>query len=349
MTVLGPIAPEELGRTHMHEHLLIDFLAVSSEQQSGHASAYATTASGTGRFEAPLSLDNLYDARRNPFAYKATLQLNAIPEAVRAMQEFRVAGGGCIVEVTPMGVGRDPEGLREISLRSGVTVVMGTGLYVKDYHPAGLGDAEPQAIADLIVQDFEEGSGVNSVRPGIIGEVGLTWPMDPREIKSLVAATLASKQTGMAITVHPGRNPEAPLAAVKIVEEAGGDLSRLVIGHIDRTLFEVKDMLELAGTGAGVEFDLFGLESSYYPLTDIDMPNDATRVDHIVELFAAGFGAQVTVGQDCDTRTRYTQFGGEGYQHIIAHVIPIMRRKGLSAADVDQILVDTPRRLLTLA
>ena len=349
MTVLGEIAPEQLGRTHMHEHLLIDFLAVSSDKQSGHASAYASTASGTGRFEAPLTLENVYDARRNPFAYKQTLQLNVISEAVRAMNEFRYAGGSGLVEVTPMGVGRDPEGLREIALASGVTIVMGTGFYVHDYQPASLNEMAPEQIAELIVRDFEEGTGVNNVRPGIVGEVGLTWPMHPDEVRSLTAATLASKQTGMAITVHPGRNPDAPMAAVKIVEAAGGDPSRLIIGHIDRTLFDIKDMIEVASTGALIEFDLFGLESSYYPLTDIDMPNDATRVEYIAELFAAGFGQQVTVGQDCDTRTRYTQFGGEGYQHIISHVIPVMLRKGLSTADVDQILVQTPRRMLTLA
>jgi phosphotriesterase-related protein len=171
----------------------------------------------------------------------------------------------------------------------------------------------------------------------------------PEEEKSLAGAALAAARTGMSITVHPGRNPQAPITAVRIAEKAGADLSRLVIGHLDRTLFSIKEMIELAETGCVLEFDLFGLESCYYPLTPIDMPNDAKRVDYIVELFEAGFGTQVAVGQDCDTKTRLTQYGGEGYQHIIERVVPIMRRKGLSEADVDQILIGTPQRLLTLA
>jgi phosphotriesterase-related protein len=349
MSVLGDIEPDALGRTHMHEHLLIDFLAVSADRQSSHASAYAATATANGKFDTKITLETLYDARRNPFLFKDTLQLNNVGDSVRAMTEFRTAGGGGLVEVTPIGVGRDPQGLREISLLSGVPVVMGTGYYVRDYHPSSLESTSAEEIADTIVEDFTVGTGINKIRPGIIGEIGLTWPVHPEEEKSLTAAALAQARTGMPITVHPGRNPQAPITAVQIVEKAGGDLSRLVIGHLDRTLFDTRDMLELASTGCVLEFDLFGLESCYYPLSDIDMPNDARRVDYIVELFEAGYGSQVVVGQDCDTKTRLTQYGGEGYQHVIEHVVPIMRRKGLSEADVDQILIDTPRRLLTLA
>ena len=37
------------------------------------------------------------------------------------------------------------------------------------------------------------------------------------------------------------------------------------------------------------------------------------------------------------------------YGHIFANVIPLMRRRGFSEAEVHAILVDNPRRLLTLA
>jgi phosphotriesterase-related protein len=349
MTVLGDISPEELGQTHMHEHLLIDFLTVSADKQSSHSAAYASSATASGKFEQKISLENLYDARRNPFLFKDTLQLNNIDDAIRSMNEYRYAGGGGLVELTPMGAGRDPDGLRQIAIATGINVVMGTGFYVRDYQPASVTTSSAEEIADIIVQDFTEGSGVAKVRPGIIGEVGLTWPVHPDEEKSLVGATLAQARTGMSITVHPGRNVEAPRTAIKIIEAAGGDVSRVVMGHLDRTLFSTKAMLDFAAMGCVLEFDLFGLESCYYPLSHIDMPNDAMRVDYIVELFKAGFGTQVTVGQDCDTKTRMTKYGGEGYQHILEHVVPIMLRKGLSEEDVDQVLVQTPRRLLTLA
>ena len=52
----------------------------------------------------------------------------------------------------------------------------------------------------------------------------------------------------------------------------------MVISHIDRTIFDTDRLLRLADTGVVLEFDLFGTEQSYYPLSDIDMPNDATRL-----------------------------------------------------------------------
>ncbi|HWO03815.1 MAG TPA: aryldialkylphosphatase, partial [Methylomirabilota bacterium] len=41
-------------------------------------------------------------------------------------------------------------------------------------------------------------------------------------------------------------------------------------------------------------------------------------------------------------------WGGHGYGHIFANVVPMMRRRGFSEAEIQAILVDNPRRLLTL-
>jgi phosphotriesterase-related protein len=225
---------------------------------------------------------------------------------------------------------------------------MGTGFYVKDYHPAALGDLSEDAICDLIVEDIVNGVGEPAVRPGIIGEIGLVWPVHPDERKVLRAAAKAQQKTGYCLTIHPGRNPAAPLDAIRTVEQAGGDPGRTIIDHIERTVFETSDFLELAKTGCYLEFDLFGLESSYYPMADIDMPNDALRVNMIAALARHGHLDQVLVSLDIDTRARLVRYGGEGYAHIIKNVVPVFRRKGFSASDIDRILAGTPQRALTI-
>jgi len=48
------------------------------------------------------------------------------------------------------------------------------------------------------------------VQAGIIGEIGCSWPLHKDERKVLLAAALASKETGAAICVHPGRDETAP-------------------------------------------------------------------------------------------------------------------------------------------
>jgi phosphotriesterase-related protein len=347
MTVSGPVEPGSLGITNPHEHLFIDFLTVKAEDQQSHQVAMHGEA-GAAAWDKPLSLQTYYEARRNPFLFRDTLQLTNPEDAAEALKEYKQAGGGCIVDVTPIGVGRDPQGLRALTERSGVKVVMGTGFYVKDFHPAGVSSLDEEAICDAIVKDIVEGNGTAAVRPGIIGEIGLVWPMHPDEIKVLRAAVRAQRKTGYCLSIHPGRNPAAPLEAIRIVEEEGGDPRRTIIDHIERTVFELDDYLAVAKTGCYLEFDLFGLESSYYPMADIDMPNDAMRVKTIAALAQRGHLDQVLVSLDIDTRARLLRYGGEGYAHIIKNVTPIFRRKGFSEDDIDQILKHSPQRALTI-
>jgi phosphotriesterase-related protein len=348
MTVLGPVKPAELGITNPHEHLIIDFLAVGEAAQKSHQVAFKQRSGATSSWDEPISLRTYYEARRNPFLFRASLQLTDLGDAAEALEEYKEAGGGTIVDVTPIGVGRNPEGLADLSRKTGVTVVMGTGFYIRDFHPAEAERMSEDAICDLIVEDIVNGAGASGIRPGIIGEIGLVWPVHPQEKKALRAAAKAQVKTGYGLSVHPGRNPAAPMEAIKIVEKAGGDPTRTIIDHLDRTLFETKDYLALAKTGCYLEQDLFGLESSYYPMADIDMPNDAMRVNRMVKLADKGYIDQLLVSLDIDTRSRLTKYGGEGYQHIIRNVTPIMKRKGFSEGDLKKILRRNPQRILTI-
>lgn len=187
VTVQGSIAPDTLGRTLMHEHLKIDFLAVPAEQQPSHSLAFQPETFGSRWFE-PLQPANAYEARRNSYSLKATLQMVDEGQAIAAMDEYRQAGGQALVELTPIGVGRDPELLSRVSERTGIHVVMGTGYYVNDLHPPGLAEMSEGAIAEAILADIHEGSGPGRIRPGIIGEIGLVWPVHPVEERVLRAA-----------------------------------------------------------------------------------------------------------------------------------------------------------------
>ena len=77
--------------------------------------------------------------------------------------------------------------------------------------------------------------------------------------------------------------------------------------------------------------------------------NDGQRVRYIVDLVRRGHGCQIVVAHDICTRTRLRRFGGHGYGHLLENAVPLMRRRGLSAEDLTQILVATPRRLLAFA
>ena len=78
------------------------------------------------------------------------------------------------------------------------------------------------------------------------------------------------------------------------------------------------------------------------------MPNDAIRLRSIRALIEHGHLDRVVVAHDICYLTRLVAFGGHGYGHIFASVVPMMRRRGFSEAEIQAILVDNPRRLLTV-
>ena len=142
---------------------------------------------------------------------------------------------------------------------------MGCGAYVAPTNPAWIATATTGAIADRLVAEANGGVGSARIRPGIIGEIGCSWPLEAVEGRVLVAAALAQARTGLAISVHPGRNRAAPLQIVERLAAAGADVSRVVIGHLDRTVQDLAGLVEIARSGPYVELDLFGLETSWYP------------------------------------------------------------------------------------
>jgi phosphotriesterase-related protein len=330
-TVCGPIEPAELGYTLTHEHLLLDISLPQERDDEG--------------FE--LTIGNLGRVRRHWDRNPHDARLTSIELAIAELQYFKNAGGSSLVECTSIGLERDPAGMRRIAEATGLNIIMGCSYYVHHYHPPEVAALSETELTGRIVREIVEGAGDTGIRAGIIGEVGLYWPVHPDEIKALRASAAAQRETGAALMIHPGRNSAAPLAAVRVVEQAGGDLDRTIMAHIDRTLFEPGDMRALAQTGCVLEFDLFGQESSYYPLAPIDMPNDATRIDHLQRLIDEGFREQLVVAQDICHKHGLKRYGGDGYSHILENIVPLMRRKGLAETDIEAILINNPARLLT--
>ena len=193
------------------------------------------------------------------------------------------------------------------------------------------------------------GAWGTDVRAGMIGEIGCQSPWTGTEKRVMRAAFIAASDTGAAINVHPGRDPDQPQEVANFARTVGHPTERIVISHIDRTIFDEARLLRLADSGVTVEFDLFGQEASYYGLSDIDMPNDATRLWLIRSLINHGHLERVVISHDICYRTRLASFGGHGYGHIFRNVVPMMKKRGYSGAEIDAILVRNPRRLLTFA
>ena len=340
-TVLGPVPASELGITLMHEHILMDFTCIFEEPSDPEEKDIAYQ---------PVSLQNLDWVRRHYTNNLDNLQYLDEDIAVAEAMLYKQAGGNTIVDGTNWDLGRDPQALQRIAKRTGLNIIMGTGHYVTSPRFPATNTKNEEAITEAIVRDITEGVDDTGIHASIIGEIGCSWPWTEGERKSVRAAAKAQQITGALLMIHPGRNEQAPQEIVATLQEMGADLSRTVIMHIDRTIFNLAILFKLVSSGCCVEYDMFGEEASFYPQNpDLDMPNDATRIDYIKQLVGAGYLSQIVVSHDVAFKFKQVRYGGSGFAHILKYAVPIMQRKGLTEGQIQALLMDNPKRLLQLA
>lgn len=336
-TVLGLIEADQLGVTLAHDHVLIDgtFMYVEPEEISQKGMAHQK-----------ITLENRGWVGYNWTSNLDNVELKDEELAVTELKRFVAAGGHSIVDPTNIGLGRDPKALARIARLTGMHVIMGAGYYIGSTHPDNMDSLSEEAITAEIVKDIEVGVGDTRIRAGLIGEVGCTYPWWNNEKKSLRASVAAQLETGAPLMIHPGRSPQSPLEIVEEIAKAGGDLSRTIICHIDRTCLERDWLKELAQTGCYLEYDLFGNESSYYPPNpDVDMPSDSQRMEVILWHFEQGYEKQILLSHDVATKHRLHAYGGLGYDHLITNVVPRLYQRGLTEEQVNTLIVDNPARV----
>jgi phosphotriesterase-related protein len=347
MTVQGPIDGAQLGVTLMHEHLLIDVSYKWTQPTEVTLRALA---------EQPITLANLGYLRRNLGAVKANLRLDDVETAAREAHLFKLEGGGTIVDVSSIGIGRDPRALRSIAAQSSANVVTCTGFYLQRSHPARVAAASAEELAEEMVGEIRNGIGGSGIRPGIIGEIGLGEPMyvaghtgdqmHHDEEKVLRAAARAHLETGLPITLHIYNYRPNRLAhlALDVLQLEGVRLDRVVVGHLDNRI-DVEYAASVIDRGAYAEFDTFGIES-YLDATLSEYPRDTERVAALAELVRRGYVERLLVSHDVCTKMQLVAYGGWGYGHLSRHIEPRIRNAGISEDQLHTIRIRNPRRLL---
>ena len=337
-TVLGTVDPSTLGMTTTHEHIFIDFVCMYTPPAEASAKHLG---------EEALSMENLGWVRYDPFRNIDNLELLDEEVAIYEIGLFKRVGGGSIVDATTIGIGRDPLALARVSRATGVNIVMGAGYYVDKVHPPDMDERSEEEIAQQMIDELTVGVGSTGVRAGVIGELGCSWPLTDNERKVLRAGSSAQRATGAGVLIHPGRNPRAPFEILDILEESGADVSRVIMGHLDRTIFDMATLFEFAERGSMLEYDLFGWETSHYSLGDNDMIHDGQRLDYVQALVDRGYLSKIVLAQDVFAKSRISTYGGYGYGHLIENIVPRMRDRGMTEDHIRQIMVDNPARILT--
>jgi phosphotriesterase-related protein len=267
------------------------------------------------------------------------------PLILEELAAFRAAGGGSLVDLTLPGIGRDPDWLAGIARASGLNIVMGCGWYRGAYYPteALIDRRSVDDLADELVREATDGVGDTGIRPGIIGEIGTDKPwLSALEERVHRAAARAARRTGLAITTHSVLSPVG-LEQLRILEDAGADPGRVVVGHAD-SYPHLDHYLAIIERGASIEFDFLGMS-----FTPAERHGEARIVELLCELLARGHVERVLLSQDVCHDSQLRRYGGNGYTHLADTFLPRLRAAGVGDAEIETMTVANPRRLLTVA
>lgn len=301
-TVLGEVPADELGVTYVHEHLLTlpgEHLTKGSDD----------------------------------------ITLQDIDRSAAELELFAQAGGEAMVELTCPEYGRDAAGLAELSRRTGVKLIAATGHIMEGYWKGviDIGAISDEDLRAEMLRDLTEGfPEAPDVRAGII-KVGTSRDQVTRdEERMLRAAADVQRETGAPISTHTTAGT-VPLEQVRIFEEAGADLSHVLIGHQDRRL-NWDDHLAVVEAGCFIGYDCISKE--HYE-------RDSDRIELIKRLIAEGYGDRICLSGDLARRSYMTSYGGgPGFTYILWRFLPWLRQAGVAEEDARRMVVDNPARFL---
>lgn len=307
-TVCGPISPDELGFTQPHEHTLIDYHGDPGNPDR-----------------------NFYSADR--VVYEENLVINEL-------KYFTDAGGKSIVDVTSIGLGRNPEGVKRISEASGVNIILGSGWYLKNHYPDYIWKRSADTLASMIIKEFKEGIGETGIKPGIIGEIGTYRNfISPAEERIFRACSTAQRETGAAITTHTTHFGELALEQIEIFKKENVNMSRVIIGHLG-SCFDIQPYLPIAETGVWLQIDQIGFTPPLVPLTE------EQRVNNAIALIEKGHLNKIMLSLDICFNSHFHYFGGRGYDYLIKKFLPIFRKRGGTEEMIHTMMVENPSKAL---
>ena len=308
-TVLGPVDTANLGFTLSHEHILVSSAGV--------------------RQTYPEFQDR-----------QATIE-----DAVVALKEAYDEGLRTIIDMTTIDLGRDVQLMEEVSKRSRINIIATTGVHLSI--PGVFGGVSPDDIAPLYVRKIEEGIDGTGIKAGVIKSASDQGGMTDLEEVNLRAVARAQKLTGIRISTHTWSPDRVGDQQILILEEEGVDLNRVCIGHSndDTDLDYLLGMLR-----KGVWLGLDRYPDARFPL---GTPDWRQRTQIVKQIIDAGFGHRVMLSHDHDIpRSLPTQklrderqgYNPDGYLFITRQVLPYLSELGATDQDINQIMVETPRK-----
>lgn len=272
--------------------------------------------------------------------HSANVLLDDAELAAEELALFRQFNGGTVVDMSNVGLGREPKKLLDISLKSNVNIIAGTGYYKASWHPPDMDRKTVDDIEREMTDDLCTGMDGTDIKAGVIGEIGISpTGITENEEKVLVASAGAHRKTGATISVHFDIGvPQAQRDyAIDLLEGEGVRLDKVILCHFGQSE-DLPDVARMASRGCYVEYDLV-LHQPTFTLEKI-----ASRFK---ELIAMGHLGKILMSQDICIKGFLLKHGGKGYVHMLKTIVPSLLRMGMSEMEMWTIVCNNPQRVFS--
>ena len=311
-TVLEDLPPAALagGATLFHEHLSVgaDFMPKVMAQ-----------------FRVLLGPDAALPPLSSPAQQRSMRDLGVMAQEMHAAAAEGVA---CIVDAGHPDMGRSFRFLKQLSQKSGMPIVAGTGYYTQPFYPPDIARWDDEQITHEIIGQTKADA------IGALGEIGTWDAMTPDERKVFRAVGKAHLATNLPIFTHTNMGRGA-LEQLDGLESVGVKPEHVAIGHLGALTGPKAEVQKaICKRGAFVGFDRQG------------GPGDADQVRPVMALLEAGYADQLLFSSDFSFASDLEHNGGAGYAMTVTVFGPKLRKAGVAQSTLHGILVDNPRRFL---
>ena len=311
-TTTGTATPAELGRTLVHEHVLVGYPGWE------------------------------LDARAPKFK-----RADAMLRAVDQMHELQSHGVSTFLDPCPMDLGRDPVFLAELSQKSGMRIICTTGMYFEaEGNTFTFRHLPVEEVTAIYVQEIEEGIGDTGIKAGAIKMATGANTVSDYERKLVIAAARAAKITGVPLISHT-QDATCGHDQIDLVTGEGVPACQLLVGHSDGTPdFEYQK--SLAERDAYVGFDRFGI--SLFQPDEVRVANimKMRAAGHLERVLVSHDSIMCWLGRPLpyapSFKSMLEMLPDWRSTHIFRKIVPQLRAQGMTEQEIEVILVDNPRR-----
>ncbi len=306
-TVLGDLPATEMGLTYSHEHIIIE--------------------------------DSYVTAKFPEFL------LNEVDKITEELLDFYEVGGRTVVDTMPANGGRNVLKSAEVSQRSGVHIIVPTGIHLEIYYPENHWryTISEDDLTRLFIEDIENGIDrfdytgplIERTRhkAGLIKLATGDGPITKHQELIFRAVVNAHLETGAPILTHTNFGRQA-LEQARLFKNLGAKLEHVVLSHIDRAK-DIDSNRAILDFGIRVEYD------SAFRWKKEESNHTLLLLEELLPLYPH----QIVMGMDMAKNAYWKSYGGgPGLNYLIETIPGFLKSKGLEEY-FQKLFFDNPKKL----